>query len=78
MNEWPACLPEAGVSLSLSTTWTLVAGSLQRHPCGFDLPHRVLEDVLRLIGFQDKHRCQQVCRDWRELIRTGLALSLSQ
>ena len=42
-------------------------------PCGFELPHRVLEDVLRLVGFQDKHRCEQVCRDWRDLVRTELA-----
>lgn len=42
-------------------------------PRGFELPHRLLEDVLRSVSFQDKVRCEQVCRDWRDLIRTELA-----
>ncbi len=28
---------------------------------------------MRSVSFQDKVRCEQVCRDWRDLIRTELA-----
>ena len=40
---------------------------------GFELPHRPLEDILRLVEFRDILRCEQVCKDWRDLIRNQLA-----
>lgn len=42
-------------------------------PRGFELPHMLLEDIFRLVSFQDKLRCEQVCREWKDLIRTELA-----
>ena len=36
-------------------------------------PHTVLEDIFRSIGFHDRLRCEQACKDWRDLIHTEMA-----
>lgn len=37
------------------------------------LPAAVLNEIFRLVSFQNKLRCEQVCRGWRKLLKCSAA-----